>query len=468
MTYSLLSTLLSLLVLLPILCCFIRPSPGPYNLNGFEWILRHNPPKLDIALENMSQEAKLVLTPPTLPIPSKCEMPPPPLPSPKHAASNSIASSRAAATSLNRLSLQSPVKTTKDICEFDVPRHRSSTLVSSPITVSRSNSPERRKSQAQEPTNFLVALAAQERRVLELKEELEKAEQDLDKLKKQWAAHEANKKRYEMRHAAEPMRPLASPVITSESESEREREGRPNRDEDRGDVSRCIPAKSHQRRVFAGGRHTRTLSLLSPPSTINRQDPTSINQNLKKPIAQRDGHISSESPASPDGAIFETPLSFKKVAGKGTKDDIVNTGKQFVGDLKEGLWGFIEDLRQATVGDEAVSGPKPGQDPMRRFSPARHSVSYIARTPDRKVPLPRQQSTVGSSLGSYSYPIKDETAAEADVSKNIQESPKSDTAENSFLDEGWDNWDSPPAKSSSPTASTSARTVESSPRTSTR
>ena len=47
----------------------------------------------------------------------------------------------------------------------------------------------------QTDTNFLTAIAAQERRVLELKEDLVRAEADLRKLKVQWAQHEAQKKR---------------------------------------------------------------------------------------------------------------------------------------------------------------------------------------------------------------------------------------------------------------------------------
>ena len=46
-------------------------------------------------------------------------------------------------------------------------------------------------------SSFLTALAAQERRVLELREELLRAEQALKKLKSDWSAHEAQKKRHD-------------------------------------------------------------------------------------------------------------------------------------------------------------------------------------------------------------------------------------------------------------------------------
>ena len=38
------------------------------------------------------------------------------------------------------------------------------------------------------------------------------------------------------------------------------------------------------------------------------------------------------------------------------KDDILDTGKQLVGDFRQGLWTLFEDLRQATVGEEAING----------------------------------------------------------------------------------------------------------------
>ena len=51
-------------------------------------------------------------------------------------------------------------------------------------------------------TNFLTAIAAQERRVLELKEELQRAETELKKLKKSWANHEVYKKKNDVRMLA--------------------------------------------------------------------------------------------------------------------------------------------------------------------------------------------------------------------------------------------------------------------------
>ena len=75
---------------------------------------------------------------------------------------------------------------------------------------SRSNRPPSPEKKAFHDSNtFLTALASQERRVLELKEELQKAETDLEKLKRQWTTHEAARKRNELRQL-EPMQYVSS------------------------------------------------------------------------------------------------------------------------------------------------------------------------------------------------------------------------------------------------------------------
>ena len=69
----------------------------------------------------------------------------------------------------------------------------------SAITLKPDRPPSPEKKALYDSNTFLTALASQERRVLELKEELQKAETDLEKLKRQWTTHEAAKKRNELR-----------------------------------------------------------------------------------------------------------------------------------------------------------------------------------------------------------------------------------------------------------------------------
>ena len=139
--------------------------------------------------------------------------------------------------------------------------------------------------------DFLTLLAGQERKVLELREELQKAEGDLLELKKQWALFEANKKRDEVKHVKK-MQPLAlndvagrENALEEDDVDEERRRKRALVERNSGtdtatvnDTSTNLSRKG-SKRVFEG-RHTRTLSLLSPTSQKPGRPPatTSIDE----------------------------------------------------------------------------------------------------------------------------------------------------------------------------------------------
>ena len=412
-------------------------------------------------------------------IPSKSsEMPPPALPLPSHGPSSSV-STPSSVRSFKRLSLHFPAQNSDGIR-----RQKSSTISSSPQSLSHPPSPDTQKPASTDSNTFLTALAAQERRVLELKEELEKAEGDLLKLKKQWALHEASKKRSEIRHV-EQLRLLPSP---SHSTSEKANEGsRVSREEERWRAM-YFKTRQPQRKVFEGGRHTRALSLLSPTSLANRG--VIINQIGGIDSGIMDGSVR----CVPNSAVSETLSGTSHIRGQqshGTRDDLVNTGKQLVGDLREGLWTFIEDLRQATVGDEAVTEARSRQlqDSGTAGMQTRNNDRIVQqRTPNRASMPPRKRPTMVDSLIEAQNPTpmlidlddspkisSHETSSSQQLVGNDQpclsdtstkvKIPAADTEEDNF---GWDNWeDSPPAKSpGSPGFSTG--TAVSSPRTSMR
>ena len=423
------------------------------------------------------------------------DMRPPPLPSlppsfHSHTSSSSNMSATAMATSLKRLSLNFPIQ------PIDQSRHRPSSIISSsPDKLSGPSSPELRPSPNTEPNAFLTALATQERRVLELKEELQKAESDLDRLKKQWAGHEAMRKRNEMRQV-EQLRPLASPTKPSDLEAETER--KVSREEDRRRVLNAR-TKRPQRKVFEGGRHTRTLSLLSSSSCGQQKVRSELDgavqplQNEeKRAIPTRSATVSGSTRGTRPSNVSSTmagPLS------KGTKDDLMNTGKQLVGDLREGLWTFIEDLRQATVGDEAVNAARPRhkRNPsLGRPSSRNSSRTRAQTTPNRGSPQARRKGDADASPAIRTKlshntlvniddgaTVKDDDHEQPTVSivgnhGGIIDRPEAETP---LEDDGWDNWESPPPKVSSPTMSNSPRNsngnaspspTRSSPRTSMR
>ena len=232
----------------------------------------------------------------------------------------------------------------------------SSSVPNTPIISGRAPVPEKKPLHLGDSNTFLTALAAQERRVLELKEELLKAEGELEKLKKQWSSHETSKKRNELRHL-EQLQPLKvspdgltishSNDLTSSSQDQSRRKMAPP------------PVKSLQRTVFSGSRHARTLSLLSPKDSV----PGSTFPPHSNVMHIRNDHNGDDAAAtkrsSEPGNVMGRPNDSNGYEKGPQKDVILETGKQLVGDFRQGLWTFFEDLKQVTVGDEAANASDP-------------------------------------------------------------------------------------------------------------
>lgn len=363
-----------------------------------------------------------------------------------------------------------------------------STTSSTLLLPARTPSPERRASQPLESSAFLTALAAQERRVLELREDLQKAESDLEKLKKHWAVHELLKKKNEARQL-EQLRPISKSVSsTSSFDPNAPARTRPDHERRR---SLAINTKQSQRKVFSGSRHTRTLSLLSPkgsavlaPDSAEKRIGNSLNRTAKSvPVLQ--------SPATTTINRASTNMVPNKNFSGPPKDAILETGKQLVGDFREGLWTFLEDLRQATVGEEAISN----SDSRTTTSPRsvyvtkdQHSTRTEHSPADPHSASDTQKSkTYGLGIASDKGQIPNDTtypdaqpstpwassAGWKPASLQLQQS-NANSCESD--DDGWDNWDSPkPPKDALPRRSTSTSTSsdresteKSSPRTSIR
>ena len=218
-------------------------------------------------------------------------------------------------------------------------------------------------------------LATQERRVLELREELHKANEDLEKLKKQWPVHEATKKKDELRHLQQ-LQTLNKSMLGSGTPSVDHDPAYASRDMDRRKITSSRMKTSH-RKLFAGSRHTRALSLLSSKDPGSHSDlppqgngPLQVNQTAAIDIAVQ--ATVSES------AIWNVDSSSQK-------DVILETGKQLVGDFRHGLWTFFEDFKQLTVGDEGI-----GTTGL-RHSPTLSSASMLRRPNTKaKMTIPKE------------------------------------------------------------------------------
>ncbi|KAJ6130861.1 hypothetical protein N7512_003641 [Penicillium capsulatum] len=282
----------------------------------------------------------------------------------------------AAARHTKRLTLNFPIHVPPNLS----PASATEPTTASPGSMTPITQPSTRPSPALPPGD-----AHAERRVMELREELQRAETDLSSLKKQWALSEKTKKRAEISHHAEQMHPLRSPdfagpegtslhrreqSISSAGSSSVPQE-RVSRELDRRNSMRAAPTtgtsiSSNGRRVFHGS-HTRALSLLSPvtapspptevsgPSDGDRA--SRVPRSATLPSVERDTASSSIAAPVDESQVPQHLLAqWQKTMPPPSREALMRTGKQMASDLREGLWTFLEDIRQATVGEEGING----------------------------------------------------------------------------------------------------------------
>ncbi|QDS69085.1 hypothetical protein FKW77_010091 [Venturia effusa] len=309
--------------------------------------------------------------------------------------------------------------------------------------------------------NFLTVLAGQERRVLELKDELRQAELDLEKLKRHYSVHEVAKKRSDVRKVTQLQSLTASlPTLeTAEEDEDGSSEWMQKEMERRKILLQGM--RTSNRKVFSGSRHTRTLSLLSP-------EKGSFSQPLSSPEveARRSDSISSRPPpltrSSTTSEISGSPIrpvDLPQMDGTQTKDALMRTGKQMAFDLKDGLMTFFEDIRQATVGDEG--GPIRAAPQGQTRQPSRTTrggrPGQLNRAASAKAGRSKDTSNdtlidIGGSfwrdhgMGSDAPKLK---AATRKASKTMS-AKREATPVKADTDDDWDNWGTPIKLADSP------------------
>ncbi|KAL8693186.1 MAG: hypothetical protein Q9218_001930 [Villophora microphyllina] len=337
-------------------------------------------------------------------------------------------------------------------------------LPATPLEPTRPPSPIKRTTTVGDSGNFLTVLAAQERRVLELREELQKAEEELLKLKKQWATHEVIKKRNEFRHleqlqqlrkaARQNFHDAESDGIndrTSFEQRGRSFEGSTDADQEIQQTDGNRPSRQNskrRRKVFPGSRHTRSLSLLSRVDTTKTLCEQSLHTApLPAASAGRKKSLSPKRSQQPRRKTTSVHTDRPELV-KGEKEVLIETGKQLVGGLREGLWTFFEDIRQATVGEEASSSPNQNSYNSRMQSHQRNGRSHNQHSRSEKSDnvhpgsIPSSTLTVqtSSKQRAVGWGVLDDTP-KAQTNHSSQQIPEEPT--DSFDEDPWDTWDSP-------------------------
>jgi hypothetical protein len=363
-----------------------------------------------------------------------------PRPGGRHARSQSYSQRRP-----NRLSLSFPVAAGNGCNETAKPPPSSSNAPTFPAPAADSV-----PSSPNDSSSFLVALAGQERRVLELKEELQKAEAELATLKSQWASHERAKKRAEIRHV-QPLQPLQMVVADGGVSSEdTDSSSRQSVELDRRRALLSNIAREPRRKVITGG-HTRKLSLLSPDRS---------NYTQPFPPVQESGAENKDGGRCT--TIPDTSKGITKIRARHSyQSGVTDNAKKIAVDMKAGLWTFLEDLRQATVGDEPITGKtnrssvdSPCNGPKRKGSKS----NLLSGEAGRRAQSPRGASSprtwdslTGSNAvlfdagGTYYIDSTRRVSKSNATSKEV--SPKPMVPDADELDDNWSSWDSPIPKS---------------------
>ncbi|PZD39458.1 DUF4048 domain containing protein [Pyrenophora tritici-repentis] len=346
-----------------------------------------------------------------------------------------------------RLSLQFPIQpATRSTSPTSSTRSRPQSWYNGATTV-RSPDPVEPASE----TNILAVLAAQERYVLELREELTKAEADLNLLKSQWTRHEAMKRRTDVRKVTA-LEPLNTALANSP----------PTQYDDDGsnlwmqkEMERRKSLLSHtrttQRKVFSGSRHLRTLSLLSPDRTdspallqpLDLQDQQSPSSRPQLSARSTSADITRQVVTAGDHDRYE-------MGGMPTiqREQLIRAGTQMATDFKKGLFTFIEDIRQATVGDEAVNHA----DGIAGGPSAKGLSKHNRKTSDVRPPLTRSASSKKTQpLGSVGDDFWKEMGLSEPktnaVNKKTHALKNTSTPQKQIRkmasEEEWDNWDTP-------------------------
>jgi len=383
------------------------------------------------------------------PSPTSAPVHPPPAMA-SHARSKTMSHSNVGVQS-KRLSLQFPIQPTAAASATPAarPRSRPQSWVNGQTAAPASD-----PSPAPEPS-ILSVLAAQERYVLELRDELNKAEVDLTTLKRYFQQQEGSKAVGSRRtHARQSSHlPHGNTLPAKDGAGSLDEEGVSLQREMERRKALLTSLKKSERKTIPGSRHLRTLSLLSP----DRQFPPTFPQPLDTQDAESAEKLGPAPSRSSTSSERSRPHSYGleeryELGGIQSiqRETIIRAGTQMANDFKTGLFTFIEDLRQATVGDEAVHEAEGHRSPPHA---RRSSVKHARKPSDARPPLNRAPSAKKPAGRPAS--VGDDFWKEMGLSdaKTAVGSKKPSTLTNGHTpqrqaskpveEEDWDNWDTP-------------------------
>lgn len=343
----------------------------------------------------------------------------------------------------NRLALTLPIAPANSLPSRPTPTH----TISIPPTPTESLGSG--MASPTDPNDFIVAIAAQERRVMELREELTRAEDELKTLQTRWNSSEAHKIRAAIRNRdSYRPRPPVSPSPSSSAGDKSPAGITPaaapaiiaNRRSLDIETKKALllnggTPKEHKRRVLRGG-HTRALSLLSPTRS------------------EADASIFRELEGMHSSQQFTPAPLHKRATWAPRQSPPPNGMKQIAQDLRQGLWTFVEDIRQATVGDEGISATSNRTCDWQTRTGADQDTIRPSPAPRRRIPF-SPEPLIDLEIDTPSKPptesyhdraaARGSTKAESKTRKHFSWTP---LTFDDMGDDDWSNWDASSVKTS--------------------
>ncbi|KHO01484.1 uncharacterized protein MAM_00485 [Metarhizium album ARSEF 1941] len=333
----------------------------------------------------------------------------------------------------NRLSLTLPIALPTSDPTRPTPTTTASTPLSIPPTPRHHPGPP-------SPCNvdeFIRTIAAKERRVLELREALAHEESELAALKKQFCSVDALRNRDGGLH--DPTSREFTPAADGGSQSPRcsvdvdHRRSLLLQTQNQG-------TPTQNRRTAFRGRHTRTLSLLSPA----RPKPEfSVLEDKMGPDTPSSSYQHRTTQAA-------NPVLAKRASWQPRSQQSPLAASQFMQDVRLGFKAFVEDIRQITIGDEPILGHS--ESPLQQHrtgSTSRAGPSDQARCRNGQAVQSRASPLEASAPAATASPTP--TSSEKDVSLERSRPAKSKHFSwtplgfDSLDDTDWASWESPVA-----------------------
>lgn len=231
--------------------------------------------------------------------------------------------------------------------------------------------------------------------------------------------------------------------------------------------------REYKRTVIRGG-HARALSLLSPTRPVTEFPAL---EDLENNVRRSIDSSSTSSSRPHDWKPKSAAMISKRATWAPRQTQPPNGVKQIANDFKQGLWTFVEDLRQATVGDEAISGKFNRTAEMAARLNQVDTIRASSATPNSmnrgRIPFPTEtssetstpiRSNFSSSSGSFNERLQQQERqkkASGTTSNNGEPAAPAAAATKArkhfswtpltfdqFDDDDWSNWDTPTVKQS--------------------